>query len=120
MTLANDSAEKYRRATAHSPFCSASTLPTSRMTARSFGKIPITSVRRFTSLLRRSIAWSQYTFSPSRAAERDHVTDLDVCTGNNDAVDQQLDERTPLGEASVFQAFSNRCTEVFDPRGQGL
>jgi hypothetical protein len=71
-------------------------------------------------LLSRSIAWSQYTFSASGAAERDDVADFDVLAINNDAVDQQLDERTPLREPSVFQAFSDGCPKVFDACGQGL
>ena len=78
------------------------------MTARSFGKMPITSVRRLTSLLSRSIAWSQYTFSAGGAAQRDHVADLDVLTIDNDSVNEQLDECTSLIEVSVLEAFSNR------------
>src|SRR5205814_2612509 len=47
-SLASDSALKERRQTCHSSCCSARTAPTNRTTARSFGKIPTTSVRRLT------------------------------------------------------------------------
>ena len=45
----------YRLDVCHSSFCSKSTAPISRMMDASFGKMPTTSARRFTSLLKRSI-----------------------------------------------------------------
>jgi hypothetical protein len=88
--------------------------------ARSFGKMPTTSVRRLISLFNRSIAWSQYTFSPSRAAERDHVADLHVLAIHHDAIDQQFDEGTSLAEVRVFEAFADDGSKVFDVSGQAL
>ena len=120
VSLAMEPAEKYRRAACHSSCCSARTQPTSRTTAAVFGKMPTTSVRRLTSLFNRSIAWSQYTFSASGAAERDHVADLHVFAIDHDAVDEQLDESTSLCEVGVFDACANRRTEVFDAHSQAL
>jgi hypothetical protein len=86
--------------------------------ARSLGKMPTTSVRRLISLFKRSIAWSQYTFSASSTAERDHVTDFHVRTVNHHPVDQQFDERTALAEVGMLEAFTNGSTKIFDPRSQ--
>src|SRR5215207_4309180 len=51
---ASDSRLMHRRETAHSSFCSSISAPTSRTTARSFGKMPITSALRLISPFRRS------------------------------------------------------------------
>ena len=75
--------------------------------------MPTTSVRRLTSRLRRSRAWSQYTFSPRSAAYRDDVSDLDVWTIDDDPGNEQLDERTSLVEVGV--AFGDR----YAPAGEG-
>jgi hypothetical protein len=70
--------------------------------------------------LSRSIAWSQYTFSASGAAEWDDVTDLDVLAIDDNAVDEQFDQSTSLCEVGVFDAGANRRSEVFDARSQAL
>ena len=54
LALASDSVLMQRRTTAHTPCCSASTMPTRRITEGRSGKMPTTSVRLRISLLRRS------------------------------------------------------------------
>jgi hypothetical protein len=84
------------------------------MTARSLGKIPMTSVRRLTSRFRRSIACPQYTFPTRDDAQRDDVADLHVLAVYHDSIDQELDERAALIEGGVFETAPDRFAEVFD------
>jgi hypothetical protein len=71
-------------------------------------------------LFRRSIAWSQYTFSTREAAQRDDVADLHVFAVDHDSVDQELDQRAALIEACVFETGTDRLAEVFDARSHSL
>jgi hypothetical protein len=80
--------------------------------ARAERHVPTTSVRRVTSLLSRSIAWSQYTFSTRSTAERNHITDLDVQSIDEHAVDQQLDDRSAPFERSALKTNSYGCSKV--------
>jgi hypothetical protein len=82
--------------------------------------MPTTSLRRLTSLLSRSIAWSQYTFSTRYAAQWDDVADLHVLAVDHGSVDQELDERASLIEVRVFKAGTDHRTEVFDACGHRL
>ena len=82
--------------------------------APSLGKMPTTSVRRLTSLLRRSIAWSQYTFSARGAAERDHVANLHILAVDDYPVDEELDKGAALGKGRVLDAVGDGRPEVLD------
>jgi hypothetical protein len=88
--------------------------------ARSLGKMPTTSVRRLISLFKRSIAWSQYTFSACCAAEREDVAYFNVRSIDDDPVDQQLDEGAPFIERSMLKPVCDRGAEVLEPCGQDL
>src|SRR6266542_4471660 len=71
-------------------------------------------VRRLTSLLRRSIAWSQYTFSARGAAERDHVANLHILAVDDHPVDEELDKGAALGKGRVLDAVGDGRPEVLD------
>jgi hypothetical protein len=70
--------------------------------------------------LSRSIAWSQYTFSASGAAEWDDVADLDVLAIDHDAIDEQLNQRTSLSKIGLFESLADRLSEVFDACAEAL
>ena len=48
---------------------------------------------------------------------REHVADLDVAVGDDDAVDEQLGQLPPLGEGGGGQAVPDGLAECFDSAG---
>src|SRR5204862_4870357 len=48
---------------------------------------------------------------------REHVADLDVAVGDDDAVDEQLGQLPPLGEGGGGQAGADSLAECLDPAG---
>jgi hypothetical protein len=71
-------------------------------------------------LFKRSIAWSQYTFSARSAAERDHIADLHVLAVDDHAFDEQLNQSAALSEGSAFETFGDSSPEVLDARRDRL
>ena len=67
------------------------------------GKMPTTSVRRLTFLLRRSMARSQHPILPRGAAQRDDVADLDVRCIHDFAVDEQPYQRAAQLDLGVVE-----------------
>ena len=51
---------------------------------------------------------------------REHVADLDLVLGDDDAVDEQLGELPPLGEGGGGEAGPDGLAEALDPAGDGL
>src|SRR5262249_3750271 len=90
------------------------------MMARSFGKMPTTSVRRLISLFKRSIAWSQNPIPPGGATERDDVADLHVGHVDHHAVDEQFYQGPPQLEGGVLEPVGEAGTEVLDASREGL
>ena len=51
-------------------------------------------------------------------AGRNHIADLDVTVGHNDAVNQQLDQLTFLRKRCRGQTVLHTSAEILDPPGQ--
>ena len=60
------------------------------------------------------IVFTQMTKTPARTvgAERDSIADLHLVVGDHDAVDQQFDELTALGEVSFSQPALHSLAEL--------
>src|SRR5438067_12867598 len=82
--------------------------------------MPTTSVRRLSSLLSRSMAWSQYTIPPRNTAQGDHVTDLHFRGVHHHAVDEQLHQHPSEREWCIRQALSDCCPELLDASPEHL